>query len=138
VKLSRRESEVVDCLLDAVVAPADDLPRPRRSDAAAAFERMLRHLPTLNRAGLRCLLWAAELGPLLGRPRGRLTRLTPAWRAAYVERFERGPAGRAAEGLVALLKLAYYGDAGVMARLGYDPGPVVARARALRAAEGRW
>ena len=136
--LSRRESEVLDCLLDAVVAPAGGLPTPRDTDAAAAFERMLGHLPALNRAGLRCLLWALEVGPLVRRDGRCLSRLTPAERAAYVGRLERGRAGRAAEGLVALLKLAYYGDATVMARLGYDPEPVVARGRALRAAEGRW
>jgi hypothetical protein len=136
--LSRVEARVLGCLLEVVVAPAGDLPPPRRTDAVAAFDRMLAHLPALNRAGLRGLLWALELGPLLELPRRRLTRLSPARRVAYVGRFERGPAGRAAEALVTLVKLAYYGDVGVMAGLGYDPQAVVARARALRTAEGRW
>jgi hypothetical protein len=136
--LSRPEVRVLGCLLEVVAAPAGDLPPPRRTDAVAAFDRMLARLPAPNRAGLRGLLWALELGPLIEFPHRRLTRLTPARRAAYVGRFERGPAGRAAEGLVALVKLAYYGDAGVMAGLGYDPKPVLTRARALRTAEGRW
>lgn len=138
MRLSRREIRVLDCLLDVVVTPAGDLPPPRRTDAAAAVQRTLARLPGLNRAGLRGLLWALELGPLMGRPRRRLTRLSRAQRAAYLERFERGLAGRAAEGLLALLKLAYYGDAGVMGTLGYDPERVTARGRALRSAEGRW
>jgi len=33
--------------------------------------------------------------------------------------------------------LSYYGDDGVMRRLGYDADAVVRRARAIRAAEGR-
>jgi hypothetical protein len=138
VRLRRAEARVLGCLLEIVVAPAGGLPPPRQTDAAAAFERILAGLPALHRAGLRGLLWALELGPLLLRPHRRLTRLTGAQRAAYVGRFERGPAGRPAEGLVALVKLAYYGDAGVMASLGYDPQAVVARGRALRTAEGRW
>ena len=138
MRLWRAESQVLGCLLEIVVAPTGELPPPRETDAAAAFERILARLPALNRAGLRGLLWTLELGPLLRRPHRRLTRLTGAQRAAYVGRFERGPAGRPAEGLVALVKLAYYGDAGVMASLGYDPQGVVARGRALRTAEGRW
>jgi len=138
VTLRRREADVLACVLEAVVPPVGDLPPPRQTDAVAAFDHMLGRLPILNRAGLRCLLWALELGPLLERGCCRLTRLTSSERAAYVERFERGPAGRAAGALLALVKLSYYGDAGVMARLGYDPEPVMARARLLRATEERW
>jgi hypothetical protein len=138
VTLSRRESDVVRCLLDVAVPATGDLPAARRTDAAAAFERMLARLPALNRAGLRVLLWALELSPLLGGWSRRLTRLTPGQRAAHVARFERGRGRRAAEGLMALLKLAYYGDLAVMATLGYDPDAVVARGRALRASERRW
>jgi hypothetical protein len=138
MSLSRPEARLLGCLLEAVAPPAGDLPPPGRTDAVAAFDRVLAGLPAINRAGLRGLLWALELGPLLGAPRRRLSRLTPARRAAYLGRLEHGPAGRPAEALLALVKLAYYGDAVVMARLGYDPQPVVARGRALRTAQGRW
>ncbi|MFL5819133.1 MAG: hypothetical protein ACJ76S_00405 [Solirubrobacteraceae bacterium] len=136
--LSRREAEVLDCVLDAVVAPAAGLPLPPRTDAVAAFDRMLARLPTRNRVALRGLLWALELGPLLERHPRRLSGLPAGRRAAYLQRLEAGRARRALQALFALVKLAYYGDGGVMAALGYDPEPVVARGRALRAAERRW
>ena len=37
-----------------------------------------------------------------------------------------------------MAKMAYYGDDGVMRSLGYDADAVVARAREVRVAEGRW
>lgn len=44
---------------------------------------------------------------------------------------------RPPELLVRLAAHCYYGDAGVMRRLGYDADAIVARAALLRAAEGR-
>ena len=134
--ISRRERAIVACLVDAVAG--EPLPPPPATDAVAAFDRFLAASPAVNRAGLRGLLWALELAPLAGPWRRRLRRLGAGEREAYLDRLERGRLARPAKALLALVKLAYYGDDGVMARLGYDPEPVLARGRRLRAAEGRW
>lgn len=138
--LSPREASIFACLTDTVVAPGGGLPAVRDTDAAEAFDRWLARAPRLNRAGLRALILAAEWAPwLLGR-RGRLRALDPGDRAAALERAEavRAPAARDVVKLVkGLAFLCYYGDDGVMLRLGYDPDATVERARRLRAAEGR-
>jgi hypothetical protein len=81
---------------------------------------------------------ALELAPLLTSGR-RLRRLSPAARAAALDRIERTAAGA---GLVKAVRgiahLSYYGDDRVMRLLGYDADAVVARAAAVRAAEARW
>jgi hypothetical protein len=136
--LTRREADIAACLLDTVVAAEPPLPAPARTDAVAALDRMLAGAPVPNRLGLRGLLWLAELAPLLGPGRRRLRRLSPGERDAALLRLERGPARQAVEALLAVVKFAYYGDGEVMRGLGYDADAVVARGRALRAAEGRW
>jgi hypothetical protein len=136
--LSAREADVFACLLDTVVPPAGPLPPPARTDAVGAFDRMLASVPALNRIGLRAMLWVAELSPRFTGPRRRLRQLDAAQRAACLDRLERGPLAQPVEALLALTRFAYYGDAGVMGALGYDADSVVARGRAVRAAEGRW
>ena len=134
--ISRREAAITACLVDAVAG--DPLPPRCATDAVAAFDRILAASPAPNRAALRALLWAVELAPLAGPWRRRLRRLSAGEREAFLDRLERGRLARPAQALLALVKLAYYGDGGVMARLGYDPEPLLARGRRLRAAEGRW
>jgi hypothetical protein len=94
----------------------------------------------LNALGLRALLYVCELSPrAVGLPR-RLRALAPAQRAAALERLERSrrPPVKALVKLIrGMAMLAYYGDDGVMRRIGYDPDAVLARARALRARDGR-
>jgi hypothetical protein len=136
--MSRREAGIVASLVDAVAAPGGELPPASRTDAVGAFDALLAGVPALNRLGLRALLWVIELRPALGGWRRRLHRLEPSERGACLDGLERGLLGLPVEGLLALAKLAYFGDAGVMKALGYDADAVVARGRALRTAEERW
>jgi hypothetical protein len=136
--MTAREGNVFACLVEAVVAPADPLPPLARTDAVAFLDQYLAASPPLNRAGLRALLHALEVGPRARRKGARFRQLTPAARASYLDRVERTRAGRPFQVLEALAKLAYYGDDGVMRTLGYDPDTVLKRARDLRTKEGRW
>lgn len=130
---------MVACLLDTVAGSRrPELPAPAQTDALAAFDRLLAAAPAINRRALRGMVWALELGPLAGPWRGRLRRLSPAQRVDYLDHLERLPAARPLRAVLALVKLAYYGDDDVMGRLGYDANAVVARGRALRLAEARW
>ena len=107
--MTRREAERFAALVEEAVRPGGDLPPVRDTDAVAAFDAWLRSAPALNRLAFRALL--------------RL----PA----------RATSGQARDLLLRLATHCYYGDERVMRRLGYDAGAVVARAAALRAAEGR-
>lgn len=138
--LTPREASIFACVCDTVVAPEPVLPPVRETDAVAFLDRWLAASPRLNRAGLRGLIYAAELAPrALGLGR-RLRSLDEDERAVALERA--GAARRPeVKALVKLVKsiacLSYYGDHQVMARLGYDADAVVARARELRAREAR-
>jgi hypothetical protein len=138
--LTGREASILACLTEAAVQPGDRLPAVRDTDAVAGFDRWLSHAPRLNRAGLRALLYAVELGPRL-RPGGRrLRRLPPEARARAVTTLTTRapvPMRLAADGLRTVAVLCYYGDDRVRSRLGYDSAAVVRRGRELRAAEGR-
>jgi hypothetical protein len=136
--MTAREANVFACLVETVVAPREPLPPLARTDAVAFLDSYLDASPRLNRAGLRAGLHALELGPRAQRLGGRFRQLDPAGRAAYLERLAHGRAGPAFQALEAVAKLAYYGDDGVMRRLGYDPEGVLARARRLRREEHRW
>jgi hypothetical protein len=133
-----REANVFACLVEAVVSPAAPLPPLARTDAVAFLDEYLAASPALNRAGLRALLHALEVGPRALRLGGRFRQLDPAGRAAYLSRVQRTPAGRGFQALEAVAKFAYYGDDGVMRTLGYDADAVVERGRGLRREEARW
>lgn len=137
--LTPREASIFACVCDTVVAPEPALPPVRDTDAVAFLDRWLAAAPALNRAGLRGLLYVAELAPRALGQRARLRALAEPERAAALGRAEDGRAEVRA--LLKLVKgiafLAYYGDDGVMGRLGYDADAVIERARALRAREGR-
>ena len=137
--ISGREASMFTCLADTVVAPVAPLPPIAETDATQAFEAQLAAGPAINRIGLRVALHLLELAPLAVGAGHRMRRLTPAARTAAVDALDRNPL------LAPLMKvmrsvahLSYYGDLRVMGVLGYDPERVVARARALRAAEDRW
>jgi len=136
--VNAREANVFACLVEAVVAPAEPLPSLARTDAIAFLDDYLAASPALNRAGLRALLHALEVGPRALRLGGRFRQLDPTARARYLERIQRTPAGRGFQALEAVAKLAYYGDDGVMRTLGYDPDLVIERGRRLRREEARW
>jgi hypothetical protein len=138
--LTPREASIFACVCDTVVAPEPELPAVIETGAVAFFDRWLSASPRPNRAALRGLLYAAELAPRgLGLP-ARLRRLDAPERARALAAAE-ASRSREARRLVKLLEgiayLSYYGDAGVMRRLGYDADSVVARARELRRREDR-
>jgi hypothetical protein len=136
--LSPREADVAACLLDTVAGEGGGLPPASRTDARQAFDALLAGSPRWHRVALRVLLWGLELAALAGPQHRRMRRLDAAERQAYLERAAAGPVGPAVTGVLALARLAYYGDLTVMAALGCDPEAVVARGRALRDREARW
>lgn len=137
--LTPREASIFACVCDTIVAPEPALPAVRDTDAVAAFDRMLGAGPRINRVALRALLYVAELGPrALGRR--RLRRLSAHERAEVLDAFEHSgtaPVRQITTLVKSLACLNYYGDGAVMLRLGHDADAVIARAAALRAAEGR-
>jgi hypothetical protein len=135
--LSPREASIFACLCDTVAAPEPVLPAVARTDAVEGFDRMLASAPALNRAALRALLYAAELAPLATGRRSRLRGLPPDERGAVLARLDRGRGRDLVRLLKGLACLSYYGDDGVMRRLGYDADERVETGRRLRAAEGR-
>jgi hypothetical protein len=138
--LTPREASIFACVCDTVVAPEPVLPPVKTTDAVGFLDRWLAAAPALNRIGLRGLLYASELAPRALGQGHRLRALAEPERAAALEAAERArrPEVRAIVKLVkSVAFLAYYGDDAVMGRLGYDADAVVARARELRAREGR-
>jgi hypothetical protein len=137
--MTTREGNVFACLVETVAGPGEPLPPLAHTDAVRFLDSYLAAAPLLNRAGLRALLHALELGPRARRRgRARFRQLSPGERTHYLKRLERGRAGQAFRALEAIAKLAYYGDEAVMKRLGYDANAVVRRGRELRARELRW
>jgi hypothetical protein len=138
--LSRREASIFACLTDTVVAPEPVLPAVRQTDAVRFFDDWLGLLPPLNRAGMRTLLWAAELAPLLTGYHARLRRLDRDRRAGWLRGVERARVTQVrllAKLIVSAAQLSYYGDDDVSVRLGYDAQANLERGRQLRLAEGR-
>ena len=138
--LTPREASIFACVCDAVIAPEPKLPPVRATDAVAFFDEWMARSPAPNRVGMRALLYALELSPLLTGARTRLRRLDRAGRAAWLRAFERTPQPQVR--LVAKLvksaaQLSYYGDEAVLRLCGYDAEANVRRGRALRVAEGR-
>ena len=138
--ISPREASIFACLTDTVVAPEPVLPPVRETDAVEYFDRFARRSPTLNRLGLRALMYAVELGPLVTGFGRRMRRLDPSERTRYMHAIEhaRNPRLRQLAKLVqGIGQLAYYGDDSIMLSLGYDADANVARGRELRALEAR-
>jgi hypothetical protein len=138
--LTGREASIFACLTDTVVAPEPILPPVRETDAVAFFDEWLSLLPAPNRAGMRALLWAAELAPLAQGFRGRLRRLDRRGRTRWLKGVEHAPFTQlrlVAKLVVSAAQLSYYGNDAVLGRLGYDAEANLDRGRRLRAAEGR-
>jgi hypothetical protein len=138
--LSGREASIFACLTDTVVAPEPVLPPVRDTDAVAFFDEWLSLLPAPNRAGMRALLWVAELAPLAQGFRARLRRLDRDARTRWLEGVERAPVTHlrlVTKLVVSAAQLSYYGNDAVLGRLGYDAEANLERGRRLRAAEGR-
>jgi hypothetical protein len=138
--LSGREASIFACLTDTVVGPEPVLPPVRDTDAIRFFDDWLALLPRPNRAGMRALLWVAELAPLLSSSRRRLRRLDSARRVEWLRAVEHAPSTQMrllAKLMVSAAQLSYYGDDAVLGRLGYDAEANLERGKRLRAAEGR-
>jgi hypothetical protein len=140
VCLAPREASIFACFVDTVAAPEPLLPPVAETDCAFAFDRWIAAGPVVNAMSLRALLLALELMPLATGYRHRFRRLSVADRARFVRALEHS-SNRHVRQLAKVLKgaafLAYYGDDGVMRRVGYDAAANLERARALRREDGR-
>ena len=138
--ISPREASIFACICDTVVSPAPPLPPVSKTDAVAFFDRWMARSPRINRAGMRALLYAADLCPRALGFRARLRKLAEDDRAKVLARLERAGKPGLRE-LVRLLSgmasLSYYGDDAVMLHVGYDAEANLRRGRALRVHEGR-
>jgi len=138
--LTPREASIFACLADTVVAPEPVLPPVRETDAVEFFDRWMARSPGLNRVGLRALLHAIEVAPRVLGFGARMRRLDREQRAEFLRTIEQNripqlrQLGKLLQGFG---QLAYYGDDRVMLRIGYDAEANLARARELRAREGR-
>jgi hypothetical protein len=138
--LTPREASIFACLVDALVAPEPVLPPVRQTDAAFFFDRWMAAAPKKNSRGMRALLFALEVAPVAMGYRARFRRLAPADRVRFLTAVEknRNPQVRQLAKLVkGAAFLSYYGDDGIMHRVGYDADANVERGRELRAVEGR-
>jgi hypothetical protein len=138
--LSGREASIFACLTDTVVAPEPLLPAVRETDAVRFFDEWLALLPAPNRAGMRALLWAAELSPLAAGFGTRLRRLDAPRRLEWLRRVEHARVTQLRlllKLIVSTAQLSYYGNDAVLGRLGYDAEANLERGRRLRAEEGR-
>jgi len=132
--VTRREQDVVAALAQGLVAPVPPLPPVGATDTIAAFQAALDAGPALNRLGLRVALRLLDRrAPRLVGERRPLRALEAARQQAALAA-ARGDRvlGPALEPLRGMVQLSYYGDAGVLRTLGYDPGAVVARATEAR------
>jgi hypothetical protein len=138
--ISPREASIFACLTDTVVAPHGFLPPVHQTDAALFFDDWLTKAPKINAIGLRVFVTGLELAPLAMGYGHRLRRLDEQQRASFLQTVEKSPLAPVRQ-IVKLVKglafLCYYGDDGMMKRLGYDADANVARGRELRAREGR-
>jgi hypothetical protein len=110
------------------------------SDAVPFIDSLAARSRALNRIGFRLILLLVDLAPLVMRRGRRFIRLSEHQQAAFVRALERSRlllVRTVSKLLKTLSVMAYYGDAGVLRAAGYDAAANVARARELRAREGR-
>jgi choline dehydrogenase-like flavoprotein len=125
--LTPREAAILASLADAVAMPEPPLPPVAGTDAVEGFDAWLASAPHANRAAVRAALLG--LGTRLrGRDREQRAELL---RALAHTRAPGVP--QLMEALRAAAAAAYYGDDGVMQRLGYDAGERVRRGAQIRA-----
>ena len=140
VCLAPREASIFACLVDTVAAPEPLLPPVAQTDCAFAFDHWMAAAPAINARALRALLLALELMPLAMGYGHRFRRLPVAERARFVRAIERSSnrhVRQLTKALTGAAFLAYYGDDGVMRRVGYDAHANLERARAIRQRDGR-
>lgn len=140
VVLTKREASIFACVVDTVTAPEPLLPPVAQTDCAFFFDRWMAASPKPNAHGMRALLYAVELMPLALGYGARFRRLPVDQRVRFLQAVEHSR-NRHVRELAKLVKgaalLAYYGDDGIMRRLGYDADANVERGRMLRAEQGR-
>jgi hypothetical protein len=118
--VTRGERRAVERLLEAAVPAGGPLPAVADTDAVAAFGEWVGAAPRPNRVALRLMLRASARGDVRRRVESG-----------------KGVLGGGTQFLARIAAHCYYGDEGVMRRLGYDARAVAARGLALRRAEGR-
>ena len=121
--LTPREAAVFAAFTDAVAMPEAPFPPVGGTDAVEGFDAWLAAAPAANRAAIRASLLAPRHPP--ARPRPRRARRV----AALARR-------QLMEPLRAVAAAAYYGDEGVMRRLGYDAAERVRRGAEVRGERG--
>jgi hypothetical protein len=138
--VTEREAAIFTTFADTVISPAPSLPPVDQTDAARALDNWLTQGPRLNAIALRAAITALDVAPLALGFRKRLRKLSERDRARCLDKIEKSPNAavrQATKALKGVAFLCYYGDDGIMRTLGYDADANVARARQLRAAEGR-
>jgi hypothetical protein len=138
--MTAREAAIFTAFADTVVSPAPPLPPVDQTDAAQALGDWLRQAPKVNAVALRAAINALDVAPLALGFGKRLRRLDRPARARFLDAIEHSsktPVRQAAKALKGIAFLCYYGDDGIMRTLGYDADANIARAKRLRAAEGR-
>jgi hypothetical protein len=138
--MTARERAIFNCFADTVVAPEPLLPPVAQTDAADFYAEWLALAPRLNAVALRAAVTGLDLAPLALGFRHRLRRLDRGERVEVLRRMEKArsaPARQEIKALKGIAFLCYYGDDGLLKPLGYDADANVARAQALREAEGR-
>ena len=138
--LTPREASIFACVTDTIVAPEPALPAVSQHGRGAVLRPLGEPLPAAEPGGpARAALRGGDALRGCSGSRARLRRLSEPERADALERAQ--SSGAAARGLTKVVEglafLSYYGDDSVMRRLGYDADANVARARELRAREGR-
>ncbi|MBI4897911.1 MAG: hypothetical protein HY827_06050 [Actinobacteria bacterium] len=138
--ITPREASIFTSAVDALLAPAPDLPATADTSAAAGFDDWMARSPAINRAAVRAGLYILEISPRLGRRGCRFRQLDRDARREFLSPSDkRRPIWIAAlvDTLRMLAAAVYYGDDDVARALGYDADARVARGRELRSTEGR-
>jgi hypothetical protein len=136
--LKPREAAIFAALTDAYCAPFS---RPvGETDAVAFADELTLVSPQVNRIGFRVILRLVDFAPFLRGYRNRFCRLAREQRNQFLHGLDTSrwfilrTAGRL---LKTITLMSYYGDAGVLRALGYDPDANLARGRAARGQGGR-
>ena len=127
-------------LADAYCGPGSVLPPVSSTDAVVFIDDLAARSRAVNRIAFKAILRLIDLVPLARGYGARFTALSPERRAEFVRALDhsRSPLLNIAFRLLKTLAvMSYYGDAGVLRASGYDAEANIARARALRRAEGR-
>lgn len=136
--LSRREADILTCVIDTYVVADPPLRSVTETETVALLDQALASSPRLNRTTFRVVLYLFELGPLLCGFGRRLRRLERTERMRWLALLWCTPLRSLIKPVRGLIQMAYYSDLAVMADLGYIAADKLERGRELREREGRW